>query len=135
MAHYVQLTLHTQPSGRVVWLKCLKTTAEFYGWLDAYPHSEELATHPFQQRVFRGYPTTPFRPDIGGKSRRIYRSNSRDGYPRGQTNRFRICSQVTNRQLAELAAMTKVPFRYMESVGGARISYDRWMNAYISGKL
>ena len=135
MSHYVQINLWTQPSGRVVWLRCLTATADYYGWLDAYPSSEELPDPTPPPREFRYLATTRFRPDVGGRPRRICRSNSRHGNPRGATNRFRISTQVSNRHLAELAQVTKVPFKWMETVGGQRVSYDRWLEYGISGKL
>ena len=135
MSHFVQLTLWTRPGGEVVWLKCIKETAQHYGWLDAYPHSEEEATHPFQQRVFRAMPSRKFRPDIGGIPLRICRGTSRHGNPAHLTNRFRVYRGCSNRLLAELAAVTNVPFGWMETMGGQRKPYDWWMSYAISGKI
>lgn len=134
MADYCQLTLHTFPSGQIVWLKCLTATAQFYGWLDAFPNSEEGDSNASTHREFVTYPSRRFMPSVGGRKLRIYRSPVRQGYPKGQTNRFRVSRKIRNRQLAELAAFTKVEWHYMETAHGVRQPRDWWLELYHLGK-
>jgi len=132
---FVELTLWTFPAGQRVWLRCLRETAEFYGWYDAFPHSDLPADPAELTRQYVNYSTKRFRPEIGGKKLRICRSNDRNGYPAGKTNRFRVSGNCTNRNLLDVAMNTSIPFGWMETFGQQRKSFDWWMNYGISGRI
>jgi hypothetical protein len=124
---YVKLLIQRNAVGGDAWLKCLRETAEFYGWLDAYP----LWTPPVYVDPHSGrrwvQDSNAVGGHFGGKRLKICRSATRHSTPRGKTNVFRISSRVTKDQLAELAALTKVPFGWMQDKAFRRLSYDDWM--------
>ena len=41
---FVRLGLRVRKGNRYVWMNCLKTTADFYGWSEAFPTLLELKT-------------------------------------------------------------------------------------------
>lgn len=132
---YVKLLIQRNAQGGDAWLKCLRETAEFYGWLDAYPlwtppvfgyasDGRELCIHSNAVGGHRG-----------GKRLMICRSGTKHSTPRGQTNVFRVSSRVTKDQLVELAGLTKVPFAWMQDKAFRRLSYDDWMALWAPGAL
>ena len=125
---YVGLLIHQYASGQTKWIKCLRTTAQYYGWLDAYDVIGETAPTPSGAREFRFLSTSRWRPDLGGRKRRICRAESRQGYPAGKTNSFRISSKVTNADLAELARLTKGEWAWMETTNCVRWDREKWLS-------
>ena len=124
---YVGLLIREYASGQQVWVKTLRATAEHFGWTDAYDVIGESYTAGPSTRSFITAPIRRWRPDIGGRKRRICRAESRQGYPAGQTNVIRISSKVTNADLAELARLTKGEWAWMESTCGKRRSKEEWL--------
>lgn len=127
MSDYVRLALGSDPGNPTKWINCLRATADFYGWSAACP--PWLGTH----QVVGGYVLAMDKsgcagsPAVGGRRLRICRKASRDGYPRGATNAFRISSRVTKRDLAWLAARTAVPFGWMETKSFERLTEAEWL--------
>ena len=126
-SHYVGLLIRRYGSGQTVWVKCLRATAQHYGWLDAYDVIGETASTPSGVREFRYLSRSRWRPDLGGKRRRICRAESRQGNPAGKTNVFRISSKVTNADLAELARLTKGEWAWMETTCGQIWDREKWL--------
>jgi len=127
METYVRLILWTYPSGQYQWLKCLRATADFYGWLDAYEEDpEDQGLWGPNGRPYISYPKK-VAAWKGGLPLRICRTNNRCGNPRGMTNQFRVSRGTSNAMLADLARVTRVRFGWMEDMRGKRRSYRRWM--------
>ena len=127
METYVRLVTCTYPSGQYQWLKCLRATADFYGWLDAYEEDPlHLGRWTEEGHWYINYPKK-VQAWRGGLRLRICRTGSRAGYPRGLTNQFRVSRGTSNATLADLARVTRVPFGWMEDNKGKRRPYERWM--------
>lgn len=125
---YVKLLLYRSPSNRDTWLKCLKETADFYGWLDAYPiwTPPPIAFTASGRDLVAWSGASPA--CSGGLRLRICRSGRRTGHPRGTTNAFRVSKSISNALLTELAELTKVPFAWMEDKAFRRLTYEDWMS-------
>ena len=124
---YVGLLIKQYATGQTKWIKCLRTTAQHYGWLDAYDVIGETASTPSGVREFRYMSTSRWRPDMGGRRRRIGRGPRGEGNAAGQTNVFRISSKVTNADLAELARLTKGEWAWMETTCAQRWDREKWL--------
>ena len=130
----LKLVLRRQKSGAARYLNAWRATADFYGWTEAFdlwapPVVSSQGGYNFSympQRSGRGH-------ERGGKNIRICRSPSRDGNPKGFTNRFTVSKSCTKFELAEIAHFTNVDWYWMESVTGERLSRDRWEAIYEAG--
>jgi hypothetical protein len=130
MDEYVELNLRGGDGGTEVALKCLKSTAEHFGWLEALGRAH--GGGPIVTLNGQRYRRSAYCPrkHTGGKPMRICLSDSRDGHPAGETKRFRVNAGTTDKDLAYLASVTKVPFGWMTSIGMRRISRDEWLDRY-----
>lgn len=127
---FVGLLVRKYANGQSVWIKCLRATAEYYGWTAAYDVIGETAPASSKQREFITDRVGRWRPDLGGRKLRICRAESREGYPAGKTNSFRISSKVRNSDLAELAHLTKADWHWMETTCGQRWTRDQWLKFF-----
>ena len=131
---YTKLLLWRPEKGPDRWLIALRTTADYYGWTKEF----ELWS-PKAAMVTEGY--TYFR-DPGrlgemfcepGRRHRISRSPSRNGYPRGMSNQFKVSQSCTLVDLAELAHFTNVDWHWMTEPSGARVSREKWEQVHQNG--
>lgn len=131
---YIKLLLSRTEGKADRWLIALRTTADFYGWTETYPLWEPRVTHAlgkftcFQEPGRKGQMFTE-----GGKRLRICRHPTSSGYPRGMTNSFKVSSNCTLSDVAEVAHFVKVDWYWMLSPYGERISRIRWEDMYQSG--
>ena len=124
---YVMLQLGSDPSNTRKWLKCLRETAEFYGWLDACePWLSSGARQDANGRTWVTHPGKT-RHSTGGLPIVVCRSADRRGWPRGKTNRFRVGNQVANKDLAWLVVNSSVPISWMTDTSERRVSGERWI--------
>ena len=127
---FLTLVLKTEGNGNQVWIKGQKQTLEFYGWDRHYDPwlpkgiREGRGRSQFNRRGrrFGSY---------GGQALRVCRSATTTGHPAGMTNVIRIHSHVTNKDLAELVALSAQPIAWMEDKRYHRIGYDQWMAVYL----
>jgi hypothetical protein len=110
----------------------LRTTAAYYGWDQAFPTSDVPTDPDKQVRVFQVSNFKQFRPSWHGQKLRICRSHSRDGYPAGKTNQFRVSYSTKWKDLAELAHFTTAEWAWMEDLNRSRTSRDRWEELYLA---
>jgi hypothetical protein len=129
---YIQLTLRTGTQGRHAWVRCLRTTAAFYGWDQAFPTSDVPTDPDLVNRVYRVANAKKFRPDWHGQKLRICRSTNPKGYPAGQTNQFRVSYSTKWKDLAELAHFTQGDWVWMEDLNRSRTSRARWEELYLT---
>ena len=131
MPAYVTLKLGETKSGKPKKLHALRATANYYGWLEYFP---EWTFQPeFEQggRLFgidpgrRGHPQCS-----SGRRLRICRSPSKDGFPAGFTNAFKVTSNTGLLDLAELAHFTTVDWEWMQDVSYQRVSRADWERRY-----
>jgi hypothetical protein len=123
---WVRLEVDRRASGEPIWVTCLATTADFYGWSSAFP--------PVTPRIHEGaggsrffYPTRQSRNLNGGKSLRISRATSRSGNPAQATNRYRVCRTWGLKHSALLAQATVPDWAWMEAMDGRRRTRDEWL--------
>lgn len=130
----LKLVLRRQKSGAARYLNAWRATADFYGWTEAFDpwtppvlYSEGGKDFFYApQRAARGV-------ERGGKNIRISRSSSRQGNPKGLTNRFTVSKSCTQFELSEIAHFTSVDWYWMETVTGERLSRDQWEAIYQAG--
>ena len=123
---FTQLAIRTTPRGRIIWLKCLKTTASLYGWDQTFPTVVDAKT--------AASPTGSF-PDPGrkgwtsggGNQYRISRSEKTQGWPAGMTNSFRLSKQATRRDLQRVAEATTIDWTWMTCEYGGRRPRGWWI--------
>lgn len=116
---FCQLVIRKKQDGRYIWLKCLKATAELYGWDKAFT--------PLIEQQFKdspdGYIRCPSKrgwTSGGGKEHRISRSPKTSGWPAGLTNTFRLSSDATLVDLAEVAKATEIDWEWVTCDNGGR---------------
>lgn len=128
---HIKLILRTLPSGQAATVMVKKSTAEFLGW------TQHFETYPqwVRRRIAEGGPGFPaYRKNDpraqGGIPLRLGRGKNPSRNEAGLTHTFRVGSKVSTADLAELAAMTEVPFEWMERRCGTRESRDWWFQRY-----
>ena len=131
MTSYITLKIGETKSGKAKTLHALRSTADYYGWTEQFP----VWTGQIQSsQGERGYLLDPGRrghPQCSsGKRLRICRSPSRDGYPAGFTNAFKVTANTGLFDLAELAHFTKVDWEWMETPTSGRVSRADWERRY-----
>ena len=131
MPVYVTLKLGQTKSGKPKKLHALRATANYYGWLEKF---EEWTLEPeFEQggRLFGRDPGRRGHPQCSsGRRLRICRSASKDGFPAGFTNAFKVTSNTGLLDLAELAHFTTVDWEWMQDVSYQRVSRADWERRY-----
>ena len=133
-AQYVKLLLNRRENGRDTWLIALRSTADYYGWTEKFP-----VWRPKPIGVQGGY-TMVRMPNTGsemfcskGLHLRICRSPSTHGQPRSATNRFKVSTNATLFDIAEVAALTQVDWHWMSAPNGDRLSREHWLSIHEAG--
>ena len=131
MLPYVTLKLGQTKSGKAKTLHSLRSTADYYGWTEAFP--EWIGEESFTEggRTFLQCPSRRGHPQ-NSSGRRLYicRSASRQGLPRGFTNAFKVSSNTGLFELAELAHFTKINWYWMSDMTYGRVSREDWERRY-----
>lgn len=124
---WVKLEVDRTPSGNISWIACLRTTAEHYGWLAAFPeYRPPLRPGEGGYRSIRTN-LNDGRITQGGRPLRISRAKDRHGQPRTLTNRFRVSSTWRFKDSALLAAVTTADWEWMEGRDGKRRTRQQWI--------
>ena len=124
---YSHLALRRISKGNWVQLMCLKTTADFYGWSDAFLPITEAKLVDYSDGVMR-WPRK-----LNGRNYRSLRlyicreKLHRRGYPRDLTNCFRVTRNVATRDLYALAQAVKVDFGWMNDQNYRRVRRAEWL--------
>ena len=131
---FVKLLLERKEGRKDKALIALRTTADFYGWTEAFPEwvprtigmsgHYELMRDPGRLGNLQMAP---------GRRHRICRSEVKMGYPKGLTNQFKLTRNCGMLELAEVAHFTKGEWHWLDSPYNERISRDRWERIYQSG--
>ena len=131
---FVKLLLERREGRKDKALIALRTTADFYGWTEAFPEwsPRPIGTSGHYELIF-----DPGRKGnlsmAPGRRHRICRSACTAGYPKGLTNAFKLSRNCGMLELAEVAHFSQVEWHWMDSPYGERISRDRWEQIYQSG--
>jgi hypothetical protein len=133
MLEYITLKLGETKSGKPKTLHALRSTADYYGWTQAFPRwiGQEIPSEG-SRRLFvdpgrRGHPQCS-----SGYRIRICRAHEMSGYPAGFTNSFKVTSNTGLFDLAELAHFTKGDWFWMSTKTGERIRRANWEDRYAS---
>jgi len=127
---YVSLVLRTLSSGDKIWLRCRRSTAEKFGWLNHFDEQRlGLARNRESPEQIR-YTISKYRIDIGGHPIRICSAGSNSGHPKGSTFRLRVAAKTTNRDLAELAHFTEGSWSWLENKNHFRWTPEYWESHY-----
>ena len=128
---YVKLLLEREEGKQDKYLIALRTTADYYGWTKHFP-----AWTPRPAFTSGGY---VFAVDTGAKGEmfceagtqlRVSRSKVRSGFPRGQVNAFKVSTNCTLWDIAEVAHFTEGDWYWMTSPVGTRILRGNWEARY-----
>lgn len=131
MTAYVTLKLGETKNGSAKTLHALRTTADYYGWTEAFP--EWVGKDSFVEggRTYLQSPSRRGHPQCSsGRRIRISRSPVTNGFPAGFTNAFKVSSNVGLFDLAELAHFTKGEWFWMTAVDYKRVSKEQWADRY-----
>lgn len=123
---FVQLAIRRTGGDRWVWLKCLRETAELYGWDKAFPELLDARTAASPT----GFVTDPGRrgwKNSGGVQHRISRSTKTQGWPAGKTNSFRVSGNANSVDLRLIAEATTVEWTWMTCKHGGRRTKGWWL--------
>jgi hypothetical protein len=117
--------------GNAIYIHALRSTADYYGWVDVFD-----ARRP--EVAIRGLP--PGIAAVGGRRSSgrvgghrlvISRSPVRQGKEKGMVNEFRVAREATNRDIAEIAALTRVEWCWLTDKAGHRLDRDVWLQRAI----
>lgn len=127
ITEYVDLSLRQMKCGQWVKLKCLRSTAEHYGWLDAFdaPFFPAVPGIERPRQLVRWTNKSPAHK--GGSRLRVCKVSRKKGHPAGVTNCFRMTWGYTDRDLAVLARLIPVEWSWMENKRGKRINREQWL--------
>lgn len=134
MSRYCSLNIRTTPKGECIWIRCLRTTAEKFGWLSAFEEQEIGLARMLDPEQPRRRQLMRHRIDIGGHGIRICTGGGKKGHPAGSTFRLRCHSRVTNRDLAELAHFTAGEWEWLETMNRDRLTRLEWDAVYAVAK-
>ena len=127
VGQYVKLLLWRAPHKRDKYLIALRATAEYYGWMEAFP---EYTLPPLFEEGGRTYVQFPRRNAPyhmqAGMRLRICRSESTAGTPKGLTNQFKVSRNCRLLDIAEVAHFSKGDWHWMTGPYGERIRRDHW---------
>ena len=131
---FVKLTIFRDNSGRARWVRALRATADYYGWLDHFEiwtpniksQSGQYKVHAWPHRQGRGTAQ-------GGQSCLICRKASATDMHAGTRNRFKMANACRLIDYAELAHFSKGEWNWMSGPSGERVSRDRWESMYQTG--
>ena len=131
MISYVTLKLGESKTGSAKTLHALRSTADYYGWLENF---EEWVAKPIStagKYVISYDPGRRGHPQCSAGYRlRICRAHSMDGYPAGFTNAFKVSANTGLFDLAELAHFSKGDWYWMSTKTGERIKRAEWEDRY-----
>ena len=134
MSQYVHLQLGLSTQNRSKWLIALRSTADYYGWTEAFPAWEPQGGYTSGGRRFFSDPGRRGGLQMrGGNRHRVCRSRSTAGTPAGMTNAFRLSTSCAVIDIAELAHFTEGEWFWMTGLHGERVSRERWEAIYQSG--
>ena len=128
---YIKLLLRRQEGVPDRYLIALRTTAEYYGWKEAFL---EWTPRPLADGGARIMVLDPGRRGEmfceAGRRHQISRSPRTNGWPAGTTNQFKCSASCTYRELAEVAHFTTGTWYWMTGPTGTRIKRERWEEYY-----
>ena len=131
MISYVTLKLGETKSGSAKTLHSLRSTADYYGWLEEF---EEWVAKPIENTgkyVMSHDPGRRGHPQCSGGYRiRICQSHVMQGFPAGFTNAFKVSANTGLFDLAELAHFTKGDWHWMSTRTGERVTRADWESRY-----
>lgn len=122
---FIQLALRRRGNGSHIWLKCLKATAALYGWDKAFPTVIEARAAASPDGAFR-CPSRRGWTSGGGKVYRISQSPKTQGYPPGMTHTFRLSSNATGVDLANVAKAIQIDWHWICMPSGGRWTKQRF---------
>lgn len=100
-------------------------TARFFGWDKEF---EEWRARWKNDGWHPGEPVWRDRRRRGGDRRRICRSKSKAGYPRGMTHCFRMTGPWSRKHLVELARVAGNKFEWMEAWNYKKVDREVWLS-------
>lgn len=126
--HYLKLLLEDRP-GAAISCVVLAPTAQFYGWDTAFPEFDAVERTNRDGIKTRGI----FRMDQdqrfpGGHRHRICRSTSKNGWPAGQTNSFRMQGAYSRKHLQMLADVAGDKYEWITLQKGTKVSRAIWQS-------
>ena len=128
---YCSLLIRRTNDDHPIYLTALKNTAAYYGWLDNFElYLPGTYVDAISGQRYMNNPCLATSRRNGGRSWVISRSNSRHGFPMGLTNKFRVTTLATNRDIAEIAYRTEVHWQWMRSPSGVSRSRDEWLHIH-----
>lgn len=131
---FIKLTIFRDSAGRARWVRALRATADYYGWLDHFEVWTPNIKGQSGQYKIHTCPTRQTRYGAhGGTSCMICRKTSVDEMHAGTRNRFRMANSCRLIDYAELAHFSKGEWHWMSGPTGERISRDRWESMYQTG--
>ena len=111
---FTRLQIGTTNSGKSISLMAPKSTADFYGWSEAFPVWTPPKTDIGDGRIgFRRQKPAVMNGEHGGSQFRICRSPKTAGYPAGYTNAFRLSANFRKQDIVAVAEATKVDWYWM----------------------
>lgn len=131
---YCKLLIRREPNKRDKYLIALKTTADFYGWREAFPEWRLRPVRTEGDRVFSYDPGR--RGEMfceAGRRHRISRSPLKGRHVRGYVNAFKVSNNCGMFDLAEIAEVTRRAFHWLQAPDGSYLSRDTWHNVYLTG--
>lgn len=130
---YVKLLLERIEGKKDKWLMALRTTADYYGWSQEFPTwTPKTAIEDGALVLVRDPGRRAEMFCETGTQLRISRSKSRNGHPARFVNRFKVSSNCTLWDIAEVAHFTHGDWYWMTSPVGTRVLKGNWEARYQS---
>ena len=131
---FCKLVLDRTPGKQGKFLYCLRTTAAFYGWDQAFPAWTPPTVYTDDRYEYSRVPLSGSHlGHQGGRRHFICRSESRQGQPAGKTNAFRVSRNCGLVDIAELAHFATGPWCWISCQYGGRRSREEWEEIYLHG--
>lgn len=122
---FVRLGVRAAKGNRYIWMNCLKATAELYGWANAFPTLLQLKTQTTGSTLVTDTGRRGWK-NGGGQTLTICRNPSTHGFPRGQTNSFRVSSLATQKDIRLIAEAVEIDWQWLSTPKTGRRPRSWW---------
>ena len=130
---HVSLVLHEKPSGRLSWVRAQRANADAFGWTKEFDTEVEHRAKKSPTGLIQ-FSKKSVRQKLGGNKMML--GFSSDHYrPAAQTRfSFRVSSNATLLDCAELAHFTEGDWKWMTTPDGVKRTREEWASFYAAGR-
>lgn len=118
-------------NGQPIYIHALRSTAEFYGWAEAFDARRPGLATPAAPDGRAFVAPSKRNGHFGGRKHWISRHPCKSSKVIGHVNQFRIAHKATHWDIAQVAAVTQGEWHWMTDKTGIRLDRAAWLRRVI----